>query len=193
MAFAIHWYFWRLLYVNSNSGLSLSVYSQTLFCLAQPLLKAIWDSFISDIFFFFFLQDIVHTLCCNVFAFAYFMLFINNLPLTHKVSVLAVLTTSASQMIKKKKNRISPATVWNGTVMVINRIMEFELITAYAAYFFLYAFLHCTILFQNMLELLEEQANGVAPEKVRHYTYQLCKAIHWCHSNDIIHRGKFYI
>ena len=45
--------------------------------------------------------------------------------------------------------------------------------------------------FQNMLELLEEQANGVAPEKVRSYTYQLCKAIHWCHSNDIIHRGKF--
>ncbi|XP_060607726.1 cyclin-dependent kinase-like 5 isoform X5 [Ruditapes philippinarum] len=41
---------------------------------------------------------------------------------------------------------------------------------------------------RNMLELLEEQANGVAPEKVRSYTYQLCKAIHWCHSNDIIHR-----
>lgn len=41
---------------------------------------------------------------------------------------------------------------------------------------------------RNMLELLEEHANGVAPEKVRSYTYQLCKAIHWCHTNDIIHR-----
>ena len=175
--------------MNSNSGLSLSVYSQRLFCLAQPLLKAVWDSFVSDSLFF--LQDIVLTLCCNSFAFAYFMFFINNLPLTHKVPVFAALMTSASQMIKR--NRISPATVSNGTVMVINRIMEFELITAYAVYFCLYAFLRCTILFQNMLELLEEQANGVAPEKVRHYTYQLCKAIHWCHSNDIIHRGKFYI
>jgi len=41
-----------------------------------------------------------------------------------------------------------------------------------------------------MLELLEDMANGVAPEKVRSYTYQLCKAIQWCHTNDIIHRGK---
>ncbi|XP_052794882.1 cyclin-dependent kinase-like 5 isoform X3 [Mya arenaria] len=41
---------------------------------------------------------------------------------------------------------------------------------------------------RNMLEVLEELPNGVAPEKVRSYTYQLCKAIHWCHSNDIIHR-----
>ena len=41
-----------------------------------------------------------------------------------------------------------------------------------------------------MLELLEDMANGAAPEKVRSYTYQLCKAIQWCHTNDIIHRGK---
>ena len=41
-----------------------------------------------------------------------------------------------------------------------------------------------------MLEVLEELPNGVAPEKVRSYTYQLCKAIHWCHTNDIIHRGN---
>ncbi|XP_052280932.1 cyclin-dependent kinase-like 5 [Dreissena polymorpha] len=41
---------------------------------------------------------------------------------------------------------------------------------------------------RNMLELLEDMASGVPPEKVRSYTYQLCKAIHWCHSNDIIHR-----
>ncbi|KAL4656503.1 cyclin-dependent kinase-like 5 isoform X1 [Arapaima gigas] len=41
---------------------------------------------------------------------------------------------------------------------------------------------------KNMLELLEEQPNGVPPEKVRSYIYQLIKAIHWCHKNDIVHR-----
>uniref|UniRef100_H2YU45 Protein kinase domain-containing protein n=2 Tax=Ciona savignyi TaxID=51511 RepID=H2YU45_CIOSA len=41
---------------------------------------------------------------------------------------------------------------------------------------------------KNMLELLEEQPNGVAPEKVRSYIYQLIKAVHWCHANDVIHR-----
>ncbi|XP_038055225.1 serine/threonine-protein kinase BUR1-like [Patiria miniata] len=41
---------------------------------------------------------------------------------------------------------------------------------------------------RNMLELLEEMPNGVPPEKVRSYVYQLLKAIHWCHQNDIIHR-----
>ena len=44
--------------------------------------------------------------------------------------------------------------------------------------------------FQNMLELLEELPNGVPPEKVRNYINQLIKAIHWCHKNDIVHRGK---
>ncbi|XP_032082411.1 cyclin-dependent kinase-like 5 isoform X2 [Thamnophis elegans] len=42
---------------------------------------------------------------------------------------------------------------------------------------------------KNMLELLEEMPNGVPPEKVKSYTYQLIKAIHWCHKNDIVHRG----
>nr|XP_005997902.1 PREDICTED: cyclin-dependent kinase-like 5 isoform X2 [Latimeria chalumnae] len=41
---------------------------------------------------------------------------------------------------------------------------------------------------KNMLELLEEMPNGVPPEKVRNYIYQLIKAIHWCHKNDIVHR-----
>ncbi|XP_062593139.1 cyclin-dependent kinase-like 5 isoform X2 [Saccostrea cucullata] len=41
---------------------------------------------------------------------------------------------------------------------------------------------------RNMLELLEEMPNGVPTEKVKHYTYQLCKAIQWCHCQDIIHR-----
>ncbi|KAK2083067.1 Cyclin-dependent kinase-like 5 [Saguinus oedipus] len=42
----------------------------------------------------------------------------------------------------------------------------------------------------NMLELLEEMPNGVPPEKVKSYIYQLIKAIHWCHKNDIVHRGE---
>ncbi|KAG8137314.1 hypothetical protein E2320_004561 [Naja naja] len=42
---------------------------------------------------------------------------------------------------------------------------------------------------KNMLELLEEMPNGVPPEKVKSYIYQLIKAIHWCHKNDIVHRG----
>ncbi|XP_067663394.1 cyclin-dependent kinase-like 3 isoform X1 [Haliotis asinina] len=41
---------------------------------------------------------------------------------------------------------------------------------------------------RNMLELLEEMPNGVPLEKVRSYIYQLCNAIQWCHSNEIIHR-----
>ncbi|XP_071480446.1 cyclin-dependent kinase-like 5, partial [Diadema antillarum] len=41
---------------------------------------------------------------------------------------------------------------------------------------------------KNMLELLEEMPKGVPPEKVRSYIYQLIKAIHWCHRNDVIHR-----
>ncbi|XP_076840113.1 cyclin-dependent kinase-like 5 isoform X2 [Brachyhypopomus gauderio] len=41
---------------------------------------------------------------------------------------------------------------------------------------------------KNMLELLEEQPNGAPPDKVRNYIYQLIKAIHWCHKNDIVHR-----
>lgn len=45
-------------------------------------------------------------------------------------------------------------------------------------------------MFQNMLELLEEMPNGVPLEKVRSYTYQLCKAVCWCHVNEIIHRGQ---
>ncbi|XP_016122062.1 cyclin-dependent kinase-like 5 [Sinocyclocheilus grahami] len=42
---------------------------------------------------------------------------------------------------------------------------------------------------KNMLELLEDMPNGAPPEKVRIYIYQLIKAIHWCHKNNIVHRG----
>eukprot|EP00128_Syssomonas_multiformis_P017319 Colp12_sorted_trinity150504_noHs@8818 len=41
---------------------------------------------------------------------------------------------------------------------------------------------------KSILELLEEQTNGVQQEYVRLYVYQLVKAIDWCHRNDIIHR-----
>ncbi len=42
---------------------------------------------------------------------------------------------------------------------------------------------------KNLLEVLEERPNGLEPELVRRYIYQLCQAIEWCHRNDVIHRG----
>ena len=41
---------------------------------------------------------------------------------------------------------------------------------------------------KNLLETLEEQPQGLDPEMVRLYVYQLCLAIHWCHSHNVIHR-----
>lgn len=41
---------------------------------------------------------------------------------------------------------------------------------------------------KNLLEVLEEKANGLDPETVRKYIFQLIKAITYCHSIDIIHR-----
>lgn len=41
---------------------------------------------------------------------------------------------------------------------------------------------------KNLLEVLEESPSGLEPQLVRHYIYQLCQAIHWCHSNDVVHR-----
>jgi cyclin-dependent kinase-like len=41
---------------------------------------------------------------------------------------------------------------------------------------------------QNMLEVLEANPNGLPPDLVKLYIYQLVKAIHWCHQNSIIHR-----
>jgi cyclin-dependent kinase-like len=41
---------------------------------------------------------------------------------------------------------------------------------------------------KNLLEVLEEQPQGLDPEIVRLYVLQLVHAIHWCHSNDVIHR-----
>lgn len=41
---------------------------------------------------------------------------------------------------------------------------------------------------QNLLEVLEANPSGLPPDLVKLYIYQLVKAIHWCHSNAIIHR-----
>ena len=41
---------------------------------------------------------------------------------------------------------------------------------------------------KNLLEVLEEQPQGLPPDIVKMYIYQLCLAIDWCHSHDVIHR-----
>ena len=41
---------------------------------------------------------------------------------------------------------------------------------------------------KNLLEILEENPNGLDPENVRHYMYQVFKAIEFCHRNNVIHR-----
>jgi cyclin-dependent kinase-like len=41
---------------------------------------------------------------------------------------------------------------------------------------------------RNLLEVLEEQPNGLDPEYIRKIIYQLTKAIDYMHSYDIIHR-----
>ena len=41
---------------------------------------------------------------------------------------------------------------------------------------------------KNLLEILEERPNGLDPEAVRKYIYQLLKAIDYCHRKDVIHR-----
>jgi len=41
---------------------------------------------------------------------------------------------------------------------------------------------------KNLLEVLEERPSGLEPSLVKILIYQLCQAIHWCHSHDIIHR-----
>lgn len=41
---------------------------------------------------------------------------------------------------------------------------------------------------KNLLEILEENPNGINLEDVRNYIYQLLKAIEYCHRNNVIHR-----
>jgi cyclin-dependent kinase-like len=39
-----------------------------------------------------------------------------------------------------------------------------------------------------MLQLLEEHPRGVSQDLCKNLIHQLCKALEWCHSHDIIHR-----
>ena len=41
---------------------------------------------------------------------------------------------------------------------------------------------------KNLLEILEENTNGLDQEDVRRYLYQVFKAIEYCHRNNVIHR-----
>ena len=41
---------------------------------------------------------------------------------------------------------------------------------------------------RNLLEVLEESNHGIAEELVRSYIYQLCKAIEYCHGQEVVHR-----
>lgn len=41
---------------------------------------------------------------------------------------------------------------------------------------------------KNLLEVLESHQGGLPPELVRRYVFQLCRAIEWCHRNNVIHR-----
>lgn len=41
---------------------------------------------------------------------------------------------------------------------------------------------------RNLLEMLEENPNGIDAEQIRYIIYQLLSAINYCHQQDIIHR-----
>ena len=41
---------------------------------------------------------------------------------------------------------------------------------------------------KNLLEILQEAPNGLPPDQVRSYIYQLCKAIEYCHRLEVVHR-----
>ena len=41
---------------------------------------------------------------------------------------------------------------------------------------------------KNLLELLQDSPNGLSPDEVRSYIYQLCKAIEYCHRLEVVHR-----
>ena len=41
---------------------------------------------------------------------------------------------------------------------------------------------------RNLLEVLEDQPNGLDAQKVKTYIYQLLKAIDYCHRQHVVHR-----
>lgn len=45
---------------------------------------------------------------------------------------------------------------------------------------------------KNMLEILEENPNGLDEELVKFYIWQLCRGIAYCHRMGVIHRGLIF-
>lgn len=43
---------------------------------------------------------------------------------------------------------------------------------------------------KNLLEVLDEEPNGLSQDIVRNFMYQLIKSILFCHQNGIVHRGS---
>ncbi|XP_063283116.1 cyclin-dependent kinase-like 5 [Pelobates fuscus] len=41
---------------------------------------------------------------------------------------------------------------------------------------------------KSMIDVLQQMPNGVPADKINNYSYQLIKAIDWCHKNNIVHR-----
>lgn len=41
---------------------------------------------------------------------------------------------------------------------------------------------------QNLLDILNQNPSGVPTARSRSFIFQLLKAIHWCHSHDVVHR-----
>ena len=51
-----------------------------------------------------------------------------------------------------------------------------------------YLFLVFDYVEKNLLQLIEENPNGLKEELIRSFTYQMCKAVSYLHQKDIIHR-----
>mmetsp|Transcript_14407 Transcript_14407/g.14019 ORF Transcript_14407/g.14019 Transcript_14407/m.14019 type:complete len:103 (-) Transcript_14407:1787-2095(-) len=41
---------------------------------------------------------------------------------------------------------------------------------------------------KNLLEVLEENTNGIDPKRLRQFVYQMIKGVLFCHRNNIVHR-----
>ena len=63
-------------------------------------------------------------------------------------------------------------------------IVEFQESFTYKGNLFL-VFEYCE---KNLLEVLEESPDGLSPKLIKSFIYQMCKAIHYMHKNNMIHR-----
>ena len=70
---------------------------------------------------------------------------------------------------------------------ILNHVNIVNLIEAFKRKGKLYLVFECCD--KNMLELLEEHPDGLEPEQVRFFIWQLCRGLEYCHRNGIIHRG----